>query len=74
MVNYIYKFEANPIRYLGEIGKERFIKMVAKDSKLPEEKIRTEMKRTTEIPDIDLTYNHFHRVVKHDANGRRVLL
>jgi len=67
----IYAFNAHPVRYVGQIGKERFIKAVAKDAGLPEERVRAQMRRSRDVADLELTYKHFHKVLKH--NGWRVL-
>ena len=70
-MNYRYEFKANPIRYMGEIGKVRFVKMVAEDAGISEDGVRSGMNRTMEVSDLELAYPHFHKVLK--VNGNEIL-
>ena len=73
MVNYIYKFEANPIRYVGEIGIDRFAKTVSRDAQIPEAQVRSGTKRTIDLSNLDLVYPHFHRILKVNGNDIKIL-
>jgi len=70
-MNYRYEFKANPIRYMGEIGKVRFAKMVSEDLGLSEADVRSGMNRTMAASDLELAYHHFHKVLK--VNGNEIL-
>ena len=69
MPTIIWSVSCSEEKYVGEIGKERFIRIVAKDMKVPQDLIRRRVVKATTVEEWDIAYPHFHKVVKYDGNG-----
>lgn len=56
-------------KYVGEIGKERFIRLVTQDMQVPEHIIREKVVKTRNLEDFEIAYPYFHKVVMFNGKG-----